>query len=110
MLSRLPKPRARNNMRPTVCRKRKPIWPGGRLSSPQAGKTPIGTAARGATQMAEDARVLTLRRKEQERIAREKQAMLEKQQQAEADAQASAEAEAQGESAGRRGCPQTLPG
>ena len=33
------------------------------------GKTPIGTAARGATQMAEDARVLTLRRKEQERIA-----------------------------------------
>src|SRR5712692_6555359 len=29
------------------------------------GKTPIGTAARGATQMAEDARVLTLRRKEQ---------------------------------------------
>ena len=31
------------------------------------GRTPIGTAARGATQMAEDARVLTLRRKEQER-------------------------------------------
>ena len=30
------------------------------------GRTPIGTAARGATQMAEDARVLTLRRKEQE--------------------------------------------
>jgi outer membrane protein OmpA-like peptidoglycan-associated protein len=58
------------------------------------GKTPIGTAARGATQMAEDARVLTLRRKEQERIAAEKQAMLEKQQQAEADARASAEAEA----------------
>ena len=58
------------------------------------GKTPIGTAARGATQMAEDARVLTLRRKEQERIAKEKQAMLDKQQQAEADAQASAEAEA----------------
>ena len=59
------------------------------------GKTPIGTAARGATQMAEDARVLTLRRKEQERIANEKQAMLEKQQKAEADAKASAEAEAQ---------------
>ena len=46
------------------------------------GKTPIGTAARGATQMAEDARVLTLRRKEQERIANEKQAMLDKQQKA----------------------------
>ncbi len=59
------------------------------------GKTPIGTAARGATQMAEDARVLTLRRKEQERIANEKQAMLEKQRRAEAEAKASAEAEAQ---------------
>ena len=59
------------------------------------GKTPIGTAARGATQMAEDARVLTLRRKEQERIANEKQAMLDKQQKAEAEAKASAEAEAQ---------------
>ena len=59
------------------------------------GKTPIGTAARGATQMAEDARVLTLRRKEQERIAAEKQAMLERQQKAEADAKAASEAEAQ---------------
>ncbi len=58
------------------------------------GKTPIGTAARGATQMAEDARVLTLRRKEQERIASEKQAMRDKQQAAEADARASADAEA----------------
>jgi len=59
------------------------------------GNTPIGTAARGATQMAEDARVLTLRRKEQERIANEKQAMLDKQRKAEAEAQASALAEAQ---------------
>ena len=59
------------------------------------GKTPIGTAARGATQMAEDARVLTLRRKEQERIANEKQAMLDKQRKAEADAAAAAAAEAQ---------------
>ncbi len=58
------------------------------------GKTPIGTAARGATQMAEDARILTLRRKEQERIANEKQAMLDKQRAAEADARASADAEA----------------
>src|SRR5438105_861108 len=32
------------------------------------GLTPIGTVARGATQMAEDARVLTLQRKNQERI------------------------------------------
>ncbi len=59
------------------------------------GKTPIGTAARGATQMAEDARVLTIRRKEQERIANEKQAMLDKQRKAEAEAAASAAAEAQ---------------
>ena len=59
------------------------------------GRTPIGTAARGATQMAEDARVLTLRRKEDERIAAEKQAMREKQEKAEAEAAASAEAEAQ---------------
>jgi outer membrane protein OmpA-like peptidoglycan-associated protein len=58
------------------------------------GKTPIGTAARGATQMAEDARVLTIRRKEKERIAAEKQAMLERQQKAEADARAASEAEA----------------
>ncbi len=58
------------------------------------GKTPIGTAARGATQMAEDARVLTLQRKEQERIAAEKLAMQQAQAKAEADAKASAEAEA----------------
>src|SRR6202162_1495377 len=38
------------------------------------GRTPIGTAARGASQMAEDARVLTLRRKEQERIDAERRA------------------------------------
>ncbi len=55
------------------------------------GRTPIGTAARGATQMAEDARVLTLRRKEAERVAAEKRRMEEAQAKAEADAQASAE-------------------
>jgi len=58
------------------------------------GRTPIGTAARGATQMAEDARVLTLKKKEEERIAAEKRAMQEAQEKAEADAKASAEAEA----------------
>jgi len=58
------------------------------------GRTPIGTAARGATQMAEDARVLTLKKKEDERIAAEKRAMQEAQEKAEADAKASAEAEA----------------
>jgi outer membrane protein OmpA-like peptidoglycan-associated protein len=52
------------------------------------GRTPIGTAARGATQMAEDARVLTLRRKEQARLDAEKRASEEAQEKAEADAKA----------------------
>jgi outer membrane protein OmpA-like peptidoglycan-associated protein len=58
------------------------------------GRTPIGTASRGATQMAEDARVLTLKKKEADRIAAEKRAMQEAQQKAEADAKAAAESEA----------------
>jgi outer membrane protein OmpA-like peptidoglycan-associated protein len=58
------------------------------------GRTPIGTAARGATQMAEDARVLTLERKEQDRIAAERRAIEERRAKAEADAKAAAEAEA----------------
>src|SRR5579862_5283288 len=71
------------------------------------GKTPIGTAARGATQMAEDARVLTLRRKEQERLDAEKRAREEAREKAEADARAAqdqaAQAQAQaGEDARRR--------
>jgi outer membrane protein OmpA-like peptidoglycan-associated protein len=52
------------------------------------GRTPIGTAARGATQMAEDARVITLRRKEQERLDAERRATQEAQEKAEADARA----------------------
>ncbi len=55
------------------------------------GRTPIGTAARGATQMAEDARVLTLRRIEQEKLAAERRARQEAQEQAEADARAAQE-------------------
>jgi len=58
------------------------------------GRTPIGTVARGATESAEDARVLTLQRKEKERIAAEKLAMQQAQEKAEADARASADAEA----------------
>jgi outer membrane protein OmpA-like peptidoglycan-associated protein len=58
------------------------------------GRTPVGTVARGATQTAEDARILTLRRKEAERIAAEKKAMQDAQAKAEADARASADAEA----------------
>src|SRR5579864_4679354 len=52
------------------------------------GRTPIGTAARGASQMAEDARVLTLRRKEQERLDAERRARQEAQEKAETDARA----------------------
>ena len=59
------------------------------------GRTPIGTVARGATQMAEDARVLTLQKKQQEKVDAEKRAMQEAQEKAEADAKASAEREAQ---------------
>jgi outer membrane protein OmpA-like peptidoglycan-associated protein len=59
------------------------------------GRTPIGSVSRGATEAAEDARVLTLQRKEQERVAAEKRAMQERQAKAEADAQAAAAAETQ---------------
>jgi len=57
------------------------------------GRTPIGTAARGATQMAEDARVLTLRKKEQERLDAERRASEEAQAKAEADARAAQQRE-----------------
>src|SRR5205085_1391895 len=50
------------------------------------GRTPIGTVARGATQMAEDARVLTLQKKQQEKVAAAKQATLESQHKAEQEA------------------------
>src|SRR4051794_7107879 len=52
------------------------------------GRTPIGTAARGATQMAEDARVLTLRKKEAEREEAARQAAAAAQAKAQADAEA----------------------
>ena len=55
------------------------------------GLTPIGTVSRGATEMAEDARVLTLKLKEQERVAAEKRALQEKTAKAQAEAQAEAE-------------------
>jgi outer membrane protein OmpA-like peptidoglycan-associated protein len=51
------------------------------------GRTPIGTAARGATQMAEDARVLTLRKKEAEREEAARRAAAEAQAKAQADAE-----------------------
>lgn len=52
------------------------------------GRTPIGTAARGATQMAEDARILTLRKKEQEREEAARRAAADARAKAEADAEA----------------------
>jgi len=51
------------------------------------GRTPIGTAARGATQMAEDARVLTLRKKESEREEAARKAAADAQAKAQADAE-----------------------
>jgi outer membrane protein OmpA-like peptidoglycan-associated protein len=70
------------------------------------GITPIGTAARGATQMAEDARVLTLRRKERAKIDAERRAHEEAQAKAEADAaaaqQRAAQAQAQADEDARR--------
>ena len=58
------------------------------------GRTPIGTAARGATQMAEDARVLTLQKKHQEKVEAERRRIEQARAKAEADAKAAAEAEA----------------
>jgi outer membrane protein OmpA-like peptidoglycan-associated protein len=70
------------------------------------GRTPIGTAARGATQMAEDARVLTLRRIEQEKLDAERRAHEEAQAKAEADArsaqQQAAQSQAQADEDARR--------
>src|ERR1700736_1433639 len=63
------------------------------------GRTPIGTAARGAAQTAEDARVLTLRQKQKERLAADQRRMQEARAKAEADARA---AEAQSEEDARR--------
>jgi outer membrane protein OmpA-like peptidoglycan-associated protein len=59
------------------------------------GRTPIGTAARGATQMAEDARVLTLRRIQQAKIDAERRANQEAQAKAEAEAAAAQQQAAQ---------------
>jgi len=51
------------------------------------GRTPIGTAARGAVQAAEDARILTIRRREEERIAAERRAAQERTEQARQEAE-----------------------
>jgi outer membrane protein OmpA-like peptidoglycan-associated protein len=55
------------------------------------GRTPIGTVARAATQAAEDARVLTIRRQGEERIAAERRAAQQREDEARAQAQAARE-------------------
>jgi len=70
------------------------------------GITPIGTAARGATQMAEDARVLTLRREREAKIEADRRAHEDAQARAEADAaaaqQQASQAQAQSDADARR--------
>ena len=55
------------------------------------GRTPIGTVAREAVQTAEEGRVMSLKRQEEERIAKEKEAAAAREAQAKADAEAQAE-------------------
>lgn len=62
------------------------------------GVTPIGTAARGATEMAEDARVLTLRKKEQEKEEAQRRATEQAEQQAREQAQQAQQQAAQAQS------------
>ena len=62
------------------------------------GKTPIGTAARGATELAEDARVLSLRKQEQNREEAARRANEEAKAKAQQAAQAAEQAEQQAQS------------
>ena len=59
------------------------------------GKTPIGTLARNAAQTAEDARVISLKRQEELRIAKERQEAADREAQAKAQAEAEANRRAQ---------------
>jgi outer membrane protein OmpA-like peptidoglycan-associated protein len=61
------------------------------------GKTPIGTLARNAAQTAEDARVISLKRQEELRIAKEQQEAAEREAKAKAEAEAEANRRAQAE-------------
>lgn len=64
------------------------------------GRTPIGTVARAAAQTAEDARLITLEKKQQEQVAAERQRAQDRIQQAQSDAdrEAARASEAQDES------------
>ncbi|PYX08474.1 MAG: flagellar motor protein MotB [Acidobacteria bacterium] len=61
------------------------------------GRTPIGTVAREAIQTAEEARVMSLKRQEEERIANEREAAAAREAQAKADAEAQAQRRVQAE-------------
>jgi outer membrane protein OmpA-like peptidoglycan-associated protein len=77
------------------------------------GRTPIGTVARGATQAAEDARLLTIRKRDQEqqeaqqRAARERAQRAEEQARLEAQQRQQAEAERQAADQARQQAEQT---
>jgi outer membrane protein OmpA-like peptidoglycan-associated protein len=62
------------------------------------GRTPIGTVAREAAQTAEEARLMSLKRQEEERIAGEKQAAAAREAQARAEADAESQRRQQAES------------
>jgi hypothetical protein len=51
----------------------------------RAGKKPIGTVAREAAQMAEDARIIAIKRQEEERLSQERQASADREARANAD-------------------------
>jgi outer membrane protein OmpA-like peptidoglycan-associated protein len=61
------------------------------------GKTPIGTVAREAAQTAEEARVMSLKRQEEERIAKEKEAAAAREAQARAETEAETQRRQQAE-------------
>lgn len=67
----------------------------------KGGKKPIGTVAREAVQMAEDARIITVKKIADEQLAAERQASADREARANADAQAEAQRRAQAEAAQR---------
>ena len=63
----------------------------------KAGKKPIGTVAREAVQMAEDARIITIKKMEEERLANEREAAAEREARARAETEAETQRRAQAE-------------
>ncbi len=63
----------------------------------KTGKKPIGTVAREAVQMAEDARIITIKKMEEERLANERQAAAEREARARAETEAETQRRAQAE-------------